>query len=146
MYPKFIELHDASTGGEQFVNVGNIEGVFTEMVSEGIFVTHIDLTDGDCYQVRESYNELKQLIHDCGCLIHKADPRIDTTKRLTTKDLEKMIGEPVWNSNTWKWELVWECSADGTVTTRDCGADYEYNEDDLIKTPLYSMKGETHEQ
>ena len=136
MYPKFIELHEKETDMRLCFNTANIT-VFTDQAVD---------TDREGFEVAESYDEIKQLIHDCGCLIHKADPRIDTTKRLTTKDLEKMIGEPVWNSNTWKWELVWECSADGIVTTRDCGADYEYNEDDLIKTPLYSMKGKTHEQ
>lgn len=148
MMSKFIELHDASTGGEQFVNVGNIEGVFTEMVSEGIFVTHIDLTDGDCYQVRESYNELKQLIHDAGVLIHKPDPRLNLTKPLTMDNLREMIGEPVWNSNNNHWYLIdcIETNLDGSneriILTNRGRVQMPYDADDLIKYPLYRMKQE----
>lgn len=140
MYPKFIEVHDASTGGEQFVNVGNIEGVFTEMVSEGIFVTHIDLTDGDCYQVRESYNELKQFITDCGCLIHKADHRLDMTRPLTLDDLQFMVGEPVWNSNIDVWMLVKDVSDTWAKMLWTSGNISEYTEDELIAYPVYRMR------
>ena len=54
----------------------------------------------------ESYDDIKQLIHDSGILIHRADPRLDETHSLTMEDLKEMIGEPVWNSNTGKWTLV----------------------------------------
>ena len=93
-------------------------------------------------KVTESYDEVKTLIHDAGVLIHKADPRLDTTTPLTMEDLKYMEGESVWNSNTLKWMLihrfvdadkpiVWLVLSDGQFKVMTV--------DDLIKTPLYRM-------
>lgn len=80
MYPKFIEVHQ--NGKRKSVNV------------EGI-IALIDFTDGKYKSAcllagsmipkgfDESYDDLKALLHDCGCSITKADPRLDTTKPLT---------------------------------------------------------------
>lgn len=129
MMSKFIELHDGMQPIS--INVDSIEWFADETIS----------MHNSEIKVIESYEEIKQLILDAGVLIHKADPRLDTTIPLTLEDLKNMIGEPVWNSNTLKWELVWYYGdAKEIIFTRDCGADYEYNADDLIKTPLYRMR------
>ena len=131
---KFIEVHDKDTDIKLSFNVDKIT-VFSDQTID---------TEREGFEVAESYEEIKQLIHDVGVLIHKADPRLNLTKPLTMDDLREMIGEPVWNSNTLKWELVWYYGdAREIIFTRDCGADYEYDADDLIKTPLYRMKKET---
>lgn len=139
MMLKFIELHDNETKSPISINVNNIADFHVDYDGQ----TAVDV-GRDAYLVAEAYEEIKQLIHDVGVLIHKADPRLDMTKPLTMDDLREMIGEPVWNSNTLKWELVWYFGdARKIIFTRDCGADYEYDADDLIKFPLYRMKKET---
>ena len=136
---KFIELHDNETKSPISINVNNIADFHVDYDGQ----TAVDV-GRDAYLVAESYDEIKNLIKDAGVLIHKADPRLDTTTPLTLEDLKNMIGEPVWNSNTLKWELVWYYGdAKEIIFTRDCGADYEYDADDLIKFPLYRMKKET---
>ena len=132
MMSKFIELHDGMQPIS--INVDSIEWFADETIS----------MHNSEIKVVESYEEIKQMILDAGVLIHKADPRLDTTTPLTLEDLKNMIGEPVWNSNALKWELVWYFGdAKEIIFTRDCGADYEYDADDLIKFPLYRMKKET---
>ena len=139
MMSKFIELHDNETKSPISINVNNIADFHVDYDGQ----TAVDV-GRDAYLVAESYDEIKNLIKDAGVLIHKADPRLDTTTPLTLEDLKNMIGEPVWNSNTLKWELVWYYGdAKEIIFTRDCGADYEYDADDLIKFPLYRMKKET---
>lgn len=135
MMSKFIELHFLIEGKVSF-DVENIICFFSKDNN-----TIIRAKDGNCYAITESYDEVKTLIQDAGILIHKADPRLNLIKPLTLDDLKNMEGEPVWNSNTLKWELVWYYGdAKEVIFTRDCGADYEYNADDLIKTPLYRMR------
>lgn len=138
MMLKFIELHDNETKSPISINVNNISDFHVDYDGQ----TAVDV-GRDAYLVAEAYEEIKQLIHDVGVLIHKPDPRLNLTKPLTMDDLREMIGEPVWNSNTLKWELVWYYGdAKEVIFTRDCGADYEYDADDLIKFPLYRMKKE----
>lgn len=136
MYPHFVEIHPKNcetqsgwTDSGVLVNVDHIIEIWEQYVN----------TTDDLYCVHETYDELKELIRSAGCHIEKGDPRLDQTKPLTMQDLKHMIGEPVWNSNTRKWELVWDFGADGIVMTRDCGSDYEYDESELIRTPLYRM-------
>lgn len=139
MMSKFIELHDRADR-KLLVNVENICDVYPDIDFESAVVSYVN---GKGVGVTESYDEVKTLIKDAGILIHKPDPRLNLTKPLSMGDLRDMIGEPVWNSNTLKWELVWYYGdAKEIIFTRDCGADYEYNADDLIKTPLYRMKQE----
>ena len=135
MYPKFIEVHQQ--GKRISLNVENISVLVDDedgTYKGAIQIRALDRTIG----IDESYDELKALIFDAGGIIQKADPRLDN-KPLTLDDLKGMIGEPVWNSNTRKWELVWYCD-DRWVHTRDCGADFEYDEEDLLAKPLYRMK------
>ena len=134
MMSKFIELHDGLQPIS--INVDSIEWFADETIS----------MHNSEIKVIESYDEIKQLILDAGVLIHKADPRLDTTTPLTLEDLKNMIGELVWNSNTLKWMLihrfvdadkpiVWLVLPDGQFKVMTA--------DDLIKTPLYRMKQET---
>ena len=135
MYPHFIEVHDGSQ--ILIINVDKI-GIVKD---QKIMVEHPTRWQ----PVDESYEELKELISDSGCSITKSDPRIDTTHPLKMSDLKEMIGEPVWNSNRRHWALVSEYieSDDDYVFIsfrpyKDVG--YEYDEDDLIKYPVYRMK------
>lgn len=133
MYPKFIEVHDGADA--MSINVANIEWFADETIS----MKNCEV------KVLESYNDLKTLIQDCGCLIHKADPRLDMTHPLSMDDLKGMVGEPVWNSNTDKWLLV-ESAVGQYVkckTVNDVYKYYNFSAADLIKTPLYRMKTET---
>lgn len=139
MYPKFIEVTrvDRNETWKSSIHVAQI--VFFE--DHTVWCTSSD-DDENCGMVwvEETYDDLKQLIKDCGCLIHKADPRLDTTTPLTLEELANMIGEPVWNSNLSRWELVKHVT-DITVTTCHTGQYCsQYDDDDLIKTPLYRMK------
>ena len=133
---KFIELHDKDTDMKMSFNVDNVT-VFREQVIE---------TEREGFEVAESYEEIKQLIHDVGVLIHKPDPRLNLTKPLTMDDLRNMIGEPVWNSNNGKWYLMLKVREDldpvlAVMQDYDAKIDV-FNPDELIKFPLYRMKQE----
>lgn len=132
MMLKFIELHDKDTDIKLSFNVDKIT-VFSDQTID---------TEREGFEVAESYEEIKQLIHDVGVLIHKPDPRLNLTKPLTMDALRDMEGQPVWNSNTLKWMLihrfvdadkpiVWLVLSDGQFKVMTV--------DDLIKTPLYRM-------
>ena len=102
MYPKFIEVHwNTIPVSYNVENISWFGDKFLYIVGQD---TALD--------VDESYEEIKALIKDCGCLIHKADPRLDMEHPLTMDDLMTMVGEPVWNSNTGKWGLVKEVRED----------------------------------
>lgn len=135
MYPHFIEVHS----GDQtmIVNIDKI-GIIKDKL---IMIENLTRWQ----PVDESFDEIKKLITDSGSLIQKGDPRLDTTHPLKIKDLKKMIGEPVWNSNRRQWALVVEyihSDEDYEFVSfrpyKDVG--YEYDEDDLIKYPMYRMK------
>lgn len=141
MYPKFIEVHMEKDGETVSINVSAIELI----ADKGIRVAGMP-TDR-IYTVAETYEELQALVKDCGCLIHKQDPRLDTEHPLTMHDLQGMLGEPVWNSNTGKWTLV----RNYIEAPDPDGVDVAFLLDaadnstgmtagDLIKTPLYRMK------
>ena len=142
MEPKFIELHNRKTGDLLSINIQHI----VSCGKKGVILTGIP-TDIALATV-ESYEEIKQLIHDSGILIHRADPRLDETHPLTMEDLQDMIGEPIWNSNVLHWYLVdsIQTDPDGSnekviLRTRG-GAELPFDEDDLIKYPLYRMRRE----
>lgn len=134
MMSKFIELHDGMQPIS--INVDSIEWFADETIS----------MHNSEIKVIESYEEIKQLILDAGVLIHKADPRLDTTTPLTMDALRDMEGQPVWNSNSLKWmivnrfvdaekdlaPIVWFVRDDGQFTNMVA--------DDLIKYPLYRMR------
>ena len=136
MMLKFIELHDKDTDMKMSFNVDNIT-VFCDQVIE---------TEREGFEVAESYEEIKQLIHDVGVLIHKPDPRLNLTKPLTMDDLRNMIGEPIWNSNNGKWYLMLKVREDldpELAVVQDSDAKIEvFSPEELIKFPLYRMNQE----
>ena len=133
MYPKFIEVHEKETGDFLSVNIDHIT-----LFGEGIMLN----TSPNPYALKtvESYDELKSLITDVGCLIHKRDPRLDLISPLTMEDLKYMIGEPVWNSNINVWMLVKDVSDTWVKMLWTSGNVSEYTEDELIKYPVYRMR------
>lgn len=90
----------------------------------------------------ESYSELKTLIEGCGCLIHKGDPRLDTSHPLTYDDLQQMPGQPIWHSNTDQWALVAEEPqyADRVTVWHSDGTITNISREDAIAMPWYRMK------
>ena len=135
MYPFFIEVHDQR--GNQLVNIDAITNVYVDPDGITTISTGIGFVD-----VTETYDEVKALIEGCGCLINKGDPRLDTSRPLTMKDLEEMkSGEPVWNSNRNEWYLLRTMTEDGEVWFSDFVVSKVIaTEGMLIKTPLYRMK------
>ena len=99
MYPHMIEVHLKQDGDPMFLNIDQIVRVYP--YGENAMIDMLTMS----FSTRESYDEIKALIRGAGCLIHKADPRLEN-KPLAMNDLKEMIGEPVWNSNTGKWTLV----------------------------------------
>ena len=136
---KFIELHEKETGDSFSVNVDHI----ISFGKEGIILTGVPRAYA--LATAESYEEIKQLIHDVGVLIHKPDPRLNLTKHLKMEDLRDMEGQPVWNSNSLKWMIVYhfvEAEKDLAPIVwfvRDDGQFTNMVADDLIKFPLYRM-------
>ena len=131
MYPKFIEVHEK--GNAISVNIEHLVAF-----SNRIF--HLPNNAELNYRCDESYDEIKQLISDCGCLIHKADPRLDMSRPLTLDDLKDMVGEPVWNSNINVWMLVKDVTDTWVKMLWTSGNISEYTEDELIKYPVYRMR------
>ena len=134
MYPKFIEVHEKETGDSFFVNVDHINS----FGKEGIILTGVPRAYA--LATAESYDDLKALITDVGCLIHKADPRLDMSRPLTLDDLKDMVGEPVWNSNVDVWMLVKQVGDTWARMLWRSSNDVVYTEDDLIKYPVYRMR------
>ena len=143
MYPHYIEVHDKGNREPFLVNVDNI----ITIGMQGLILAGIP--DDIALATDESYEELKDLIISAGCHIEKADPRLDITLHLTMDDLQGMVGEPVWSSNTNTWLLVydgdWTYSGDPDrvcvrVVNRYGCKDIWLSEEDLIAKPLYRMK------
>ena len=139
MYPKFIEVtrRESNEIWKSSIHIAQI--VFFEDHTVWCTSSDVDENNG-MILVEESYDELKALITDCGCLIHKADPRLDLTHPLTLDDLQSMIGEPVWNSNIDVWMLVKDVSDTWVKMLWTSGNISEYTEDELISYPVYRMR------
>lgn len=138
MDPKFIELHN----GKMVVSV-NIQHIV--MVRDYDSGGVVDMTDSNAYHVAESYDEIKQLIKESGILIHKADPRLDTSHPLTYDEMREMPGQPVWHSNTDQWALIAEEPqyAD-RITVRHADGTYSnISREDTTAKPWYRMKQQT---
>lgn len=131
MYPKFIELHEK--GNAISVNVEHLVAF-----SDSIF--NLSNNAESNYRCDESYDDMKAIITDCGCLIHKADPCLDMSSPLTLDNLQSMIGEPVWNSNIDVWMLVKDVSDTWAKMLWTSGNISEYTEDELIAYPVYRMR------
>lgn len=134
MYPKFIEVHAKHANLLEdvvtFVNVAHIM----------YFHDNVICTPKGYYLVSETFEELKEMIKDSGCLIHKADPRLDTDHPLTIEDLMTMVGEPVWNRNLNVWLLVKGCSDMYVDLLWTSGNTSSWDEKDLESSPLYRMR------
>ena len=140
MFPKFIEV-TRSHNNESWkcaVNVANI--VFYE--DHTIWATGSE--DGGLIWVEETYDEIKQLIEDCGCMINKRDSRLDRAHPLIWSDLCRldMIGEPVWNSNSQRWMLIIDSANDNTwiELINHAGGHEKWIGHDARKFPLYRMR------
>lgn len=130
MYPKFIELHWNTI--PLSYNVENILWFGDKF----IYIVGQDIP----LDVDESYDDIKGLITDCGCLIHKADPRLNMDHPLTMDDLMTMVGEPVWNRNLNVWLLVKGCSDMYVDLMSTSGNINTWDEKDLESLPLYRMR------
>lgn len=139
MYPKFIEVHRANNGKPVSINVSAITYFFW-YVDEENEETNIELNTNQYVNAKETYDEIKALIKDSGCLIHKADPRLDMEHPLTMDDLKTMVGEPVWNSNLNVWLLVKGCSDMYVDLLWTSGNTSTWDEEELKSFPLYRMK------
>ena len=138
MYPKFIVVRDVDQGCMLSLNVTNICG-FNEYCDDAD-KTVIAMTDGVFHVVDHTYEEIRQMITESGCLIRKQDPRLDLTHPLSLEDLKDMIGEPVWCTNVDSWMLVKSADDLSVRVVWVSGNTSEYSEDDLRKFPMYRMK------
>ena len=137
MDSKFIELHDSDDMQEEhLVNVKNIVSVHVD--DEG--VTVVEVSNGNYFLVKETYDDMKKLIQDNGFLINRADPRLDTSHPLTMADLQEMVGDPVWYSNLNVWLLVKDVSDLYAKLVLPSGDVSTWNADEIQKFPLYRMK------
>lgn len=130
MYPKFIEVHWNTI--PLSYNVENILWFGDKF----IYIVGQDTS----LDVDESYDELKALIKDSGCLIKKADPRLGTEHPLTMDDLMTMVGEPVWNSSSGKWGLVKEVREDDVTLVYQAADWVIVGREDLKKFPMYRIR------
>ena len=149
MYSKFIEVHSHDIWddgrGEVLMSLKleNIVGIMP--YADDPQMTLINMVNSDYYVVTESYEDIKQLIHDAGCQIHKPDPRLDA-KPLTWEELAAMEGQPVWNSNAVSWGLVvkdpeWAGEImEGYYLRYSDSSLTRFEDPDLQKYPLYAMK------
>lgn len=144
MYPHLIEVHQGES--PVTLNIDHIMAIspYSDPIRDMRFNSLITNSVGHPAPVKETYEELKQLIFDAGCHIQKADPRLDN-KQLTMDDLENMFGEPVFNSNTRKWGIVGEYKGGDNPSVKikypfELAPTVTCYWDDLIKFPLYRMK------
>lgn len=148
MYPHFIEVHAHQLNDKLVsINIDHIIGFCGTSRDTGIITTE-DERVGQT-ETTETYDELKALIESSGALINMGDPRLDTKRSLTMADLKDMVGQPVWDSNTGVWLLVydgdWMYSGDPDrvcvrMVNRYGCKDIWLSEKDLIARPLYRMK------
>jgi len=142
MYPHMIEVHDTdlyNDGNEcQFtLNIDNICGFnpYCDDKNKTVIAT----VDNSFHVVLETYEEVKELIRDAGCIIAKKDPRLDD-RPLGMNDLMTMVGEPVWNVHMQKW-MLYEGVYDGILQFQETGNGRAFiNADDLDKFPMYRIR------
>lgn len=132
MYPHLIEIHTKEKDSAVALNVGQIVSVVRSTI-----VTTAPMI---IYEAKETYEEIMELIRNSGAHIEKGDPRLDLSRPLTIEDLRGMIGEPVWNSNTLRWELVCSFDDDGPGFITETGKFIYRDKDNLNAFPLYRMK------
>jgi len=133
MYPHFIEVHNKETDMKMSFNIDKITVIRDQTIE----------TDLEGFEVVETYDELKKLIFDAGCIIARKDPRLED-RPLTKDDLMTMIEQPVFNSNTGKWNIVFDYTkgeeGDFVSLMDPLGDIYYLHERELPKYPLYRMR------
>ena len=144
MYPHFIEVTRNYKDAESWkacINIDNITDIEDHTIMLRNHRVRSDMEDS--MWVEESYEELKQLIQEAGCSINRADPRIDSRSSLTMNQIMRILGEPVWNSNLNQWALVHYYNPDNdTIQLMNPGGKiYIMTEEEMIRFPLYRMKG-----
>ena len=146
MYPHFIQVH-RSYNGESWETAVNIDNIIT-IEDHNIIANNCskENKDEESYWVEETYEELLQLLQDCGCHIEKADPRLDNEHHLDMATIRTMLGEPVWNSNLRTWALVhyYDPEINTIQLVNPAGKIYMMGESDLIRFPLYRMQHVSH--
>ena len=142
MDSKFIELHDLGESELFSVNVENICGFNKYIDHYGEETTAIGTNDGSLHVVSETYDEVKQMIKESGILIHKADPRLDTSHPLTYDEMREMPGQPIWHSNTDQWAIIADepMYADRVTVWHSDGTFTNVSREDSIAKPWYRMK------
>jgi len=140
MYPHFIEVHDKETGNPVLINIDAI----TYLYADNVHITTQRSFTGDLW-TRETYDEVKELIRSAGCAIQKQDPRMDTTSPISWDELLelRMIGQPVWNSNTREWMLVIDSAGIDRAwvdLVNISGKVIRFEPHDVTKYPLYRMR------
>ena len=142
MDSKFIELHDTAVSELLSVNVENICYINAYVDPDGMVTTAVGTNDGSLHVVSESYDEVKQMIKDSEILIHKADPRLDTSHPLTYDEMREMPGQPVWHSNTDQWAIIADepMYADRVTVWHSDGTFTNVSKEDAIAKPWYRMK------
>ena len=133
MYPHFIEVHNKETDMKMSFNIDKITVIRDQTIE----------TDLEGFEVVETYDELKKLIFDAGCIIARKDPRLED-RPLTKDDLMIMVEQPVFNSNTGKWNIVFDYTkgeeGDFVSLMDPLGDIYYLHERELPKYPLYRMR------
>ena len=112
------------------INIDQIESI-----SEGVIKT----TSGFCYCVKETYNELSQLINNAGYSVQHTDERLDLKKPLSLNEFQHIVGQPVWDNNLRKWGLVLAYNTKAMVCYSDTKVLW-IGEEDMKESQFYRMK------
>ena len=112
------------------INIDQIESI-----SEGVIKT----TSGFCYCVKETYNELSQLINNAGYSVQHTDERLDLKKPLSLSEFQYIVGQPVWDNNLRKWGLVLAYNTKAMIYYSDTKVSW-IDEEDMKESQFYRMK------
>ena len=112
------------------INIDQIESI-----SEGVIKT----TSGFCYCVKETYNELSQLINNAGYSVQHTDERLDLKKPLSLSEFQYIVGQPVWDNNLRKWGLVLAYNTKAMIYYSDTKVSW-IDEEDMKESQFYRIK------
>lgn len=132
MIPKMIEVHPDEDIVPIVIAI-NIDQI--ESISEGVIKT----TSGYCYCVKETYNELSQLINNAGYSVQHTDERLDLKKPLSLNEFQHIVGQPVWDNNLRKWGLVLAYNTKAMIYYSDTKVSW-IDEEDMKESQFYRIK------
>lgn len=132
MIPKMIEVHPDEDIVPIVIAI-NIDQI--ESISEGVIKT----TSGFCYCVKETYNELSQLINNAGYSVQHTDERLDLKKSLSFNEFQHIVGQPVWDNNLRKWGLVLAYNTKAMIYYSDTKVSW-IDEEDMKESQFYRIK------